>query len=99
MSEQELFATLLLINHTYVLKFNRFSINQMNTSSLLNPTKESSIASGVCTFSNLLNHSCSPSVLFLIRNGEHVAFAVRPIKKGEQVLQLTICEYLAIKSI
>ena len=82
---------MLLLNHLHSLKTcNVFSFSKLDNMDFnktsFNPEK---VGLGICGLHNLLNQSCGPNSHFLIRNGEHVLFATRPIKKGEQVSVMT----------
>jgi SET domain-containing protein len=87
MNGTELFATMLLLNHMVSLKRSYFSVKNLpdNNLSLFNSLSGNTIAKGICTLQNLINHSCNPNTYVFKRNGEQVICAIHPIKTGEEV--------------
>jgi hypothetical protein len=48
-------------------------------------TKQELVGGFIAPISSLFNHSCAPSVFYVHIGKKFVAYAIRPIKKGEQL--------------
>lgn len=92
MSETELCAAVLLINYFTTMESNNFVVSEV-TNLNISFYEENVLGFAICPFHNMINHSCDPNVGDLVRRREHVLFALRPIKRGEQVRIMYMLPY------
>ena len=84
MNETELYATVLLIHHFLTMEWNSFTVSE-TTSFNDSFCEENVLGFAICPYHNTISHSCDPNVGDFVRRREHVLFALRPIKRGEEV--------------
>jgi len=86
MSEAELYATLLLINHIISEDVQNLAISEITIrKNTANSYEEVLLGFGISPLHKLINNSCDPNVNDLGLKREHVLFSLRPIKTDEQV--------------